>query len=170
MQNHFKRLKQIEVEVNMAASNTFKSVIAMRIRLGLLRAKIAIEPQKMMLDAVYAAMVIEQCRQTGAAELGRLADVFEEIMQDPSAPRGAGPRKRSEPDDRDVSARVDVPGGKNASAEREGVKGADQPLSPSGLWGILPMLGGLASGFDQRRDPDAPDAGNPLRYMRGLRS
>lgn len=150
----------------MATGNTFKSVIAMRIRLGLLRAKIAIEPQKMMLDAAYAAAVLEQCRQTGAAELRKLADVFEEIMQDASALRGAG----KQPGNRGVSMRADDPrDGDDAEAGRGGVKAGEQPTGPSVLWGILPMLGGLP-GFDRRRDPDAPGDENNPRYVRGVRS
>ena len=69
----------------METGNTFKAIIAMRIRLGLLRVKIAIDAERLVRDAAYAAAVLGHCRQSGLAELKKLADSFEAGAPDSQA-------------------------------------------------------------------------------------
>lgn len=125
----------------MPSSRTFKTIVATRIRLGLLRVKVTVDPQRMLDDLVYAAEVLQQCRQSGVRDLAKLADDFEA-----DAPETQAPHSRQPVDTEAEGGLSTQPGTYSTSLHSSSDPGANSP-----------------------RDPSDPHHSRTQRYLRGAR-
>jgi hypothetical protein len=123
----------------MPSSRTFKTIVATRIRLGLLRVRVTVDPQRMLDDPAYAAEVLQQCRQSGVRDLAKLADDFEADAPETQAPHSRQPA--------DTEGGLSTqPGTYSPSVHSSSDPGANSP-----------------------RDPNDPHHSRTQRYLRGAR-
>jgi len=134
-----------------------RGVLAMRLRLALLRQKIPVEIDRLLVDSVYAAEVLAVCESTEQADLISLAKQVVLGDEEPPAAGTASPAVLSSSSRLHLDPR---PAG-GAAAET-----ASRPMPTAAS-----TTGGAATGSDDSpaSEPGDPDAPRNRRYLRGAR-
>ena len=135
-----------------------RGVLAMRLRLALLRQKISVEVDRLLADRAYAQDVLAMCKSIDQADLINLAERL--VLSEEDEPSGAAPAK---PAERGASSRFHQGSGPVADPA---AGTASRPMST-----VAPTTGGGTTGFDDPAisDPNDPDSPRNRRYLRGAR-
>lgn len=139
-------------------------VLAMRLRLALLRQKVNVDSERLMGDADYAAVVADLCRTIG----GDLASLSEQFMQQREAlqPAPAEPPPQApatEPPRQSKSMRFAM----SRPAPADTATGSEFNRSTMPASGASTVTG--ATGSTTEPDRDDPDSPRNRRYLRGAR-
>jgi hypothetical protein len=138
-----------------------RGVLAMRLRLALLRQKISIEVDRLIADRAYAQDVLAMCKSMDQADLISLAERL--VLSEDDEPSGSAPASPAERAASAASSRFHQGSG---SAAAPTASTASRPMST-----LAPTTGGGTTGFDDpaTADPDDPDSPRSRRYLRGAR-
>jgi hypothetical protein len=135
-----------------------RGVLAMRLRLALLRKKISVEVDRLIADRAYAQDVLAMCKSMDQVDLISLAERL--VLSEDDGPSAAAP---ASPAERGASSRFHQGSG---SAADSAAGTASRPMST-----VAPATGGGTTGFDDPAslDPNDPDSPRNRRYLRGAR-
>lgn len=138
-------------------------VLAMRLRLALLRQKVNVDSERLMGDADYAAVVADLCRTIG----GDLASLSEQFVQQRNALQPAPaepPPQAAEPPRQSKSMRFAMsrPASVDTTTTGSEFNRSTMPASDAST-----VTG--ATGSATEPDRDDPDSPRNRRYLRGAR-